>query len=511
MSADRRQPGAAALRTTAVAVACAGIYFVHLPVAYAIVIGDNRKTIPFVLALLVGMPPFMEWLRRKGRTRVRAILSASYYTVVAGYLAATLYVAGPMGPGAFVLFAAVALCFGVAIVGSRSPRWTPYAVLAFPVLHAGWLAPPLALAVAGLFALALAVRRSEDRAGIGALPLAVALFSTMVHAEAATFYRGVSLFDQLRRPDAAVVARVPEGAGPLRLLPKSAGDPRYLLSACRPGTYVAGYRGRDHALDLLADGQAEPVARGMAGAQAGDVAAVDCARDTVWAGDYGSAALLELRAADLSILRTIELPGARPTFVAQDDPAGEVFVGTDFHGIVYALDRATGRVARTLEVPGGIAHFAIDPRGRRVFAVSGGGHLHVFAAPDWQPWRGRKFPGALLFQVAYDPTLDRVYLSNFLTGMLYALDARTLHVAARRWMGSSVRFLCVLPGGELAAASYFAGRVTLLSGRDLAPLGSAYVGKRVRWMALDSSGRRLLTTSTYGPIAVSLDALRAKH
>ena len=56
MSADRRQPGATALRTTAVAVACAGIYFVHLPVAYAIVVLVPRlrkKDLPPVAHVLV--------------------------------------------------------------------------------------------------------------------------------------------------------------------------------------------------------------------------------------------------------------------------------------------------------------------------------------------------------------------------------------------------------------------------------------------------------------------------
>jgi DNA-binding beta-propeller fold protein YncE len=492
-----------AARTAALLAAGVAVRFTHLAVAYAIVIGDNRKTIPFVLALLLGAPPVMEALRLRGRLFVRAALGVPYYAVVAVYLATALYVVGPMGPAVFAAFALLAAGFGLALRrGARLP--VAFALVLPAVLHAAHLAPGVAAAVLALFAVALLVRRTGDRTGIGPLPLAVALFSTMVHVEAATFYRGVSVFDALRRPDARFVTPVPR-ARPLRLITKDDGDPRYLLPTCSNGVYLYGARGRGHALELLDEKRAEPIATALPGAEAGDTAAIDCARGVVWAGDYASDRLYRLRAADLAVEKVVTLPSPHPTFVALDSVASELYVATDFGGSLAVLDVESGALRRTLTVPGGIAHFALDPKGRRVFAVGGGGQLHVFETPAWRPRAVRKFPGALLFQLAYDETIDRVYLSNFLTGMLYAIDGRTFAVVARRWLGASLRSLVVSRNGcgdpVVDAASYFSGRVTRLTS-DLRPRGSIHAGKRVRWLTSAGPGE-LLTTSTCGPIAIT--------
>lgn len=511
------------LRTAHFLLAGLVTFFCHLPLIFLILGLRQTRNVVIFAVLLLTIPLLMEKLRLSGRDRLRKWLSVFYYSLVGAYFLVLLYVIGPLGPPVFAGMGLYALIVGLAVkLLNRRPRLLAFclALSALPMMvHLGNLVHLYALALIFVFLLYVSLPRLPDRAGIGALPLALMVFSILVHTEAFTFYKGISLFDRLLQPDPKIVKTIPPGDEPVTL-PKLAvptglnrfGKPlfettdyRFAYQGCQHDSYLVGTR-QLFGLKLFYTGQAHGF--GPSFFDVGDNIVLDCTKDLLLSGDYGGSQVTRYDPQTLTPRQSWKMPSAHPTFLELDGQAGLLYVATDFDGSLYVLELSTGRIIRRLTVPGGLAHFALDSEHRKVFAIGGNANLYTLEAPDWQPVLRIKFPGMLISQVVYDQGRQRLYLSNFLTGFVQAIDTDTFEVIKRRWLGASIRFLLLLPGRELAAAGYFSGKIYLLDKETLEVKNSIYAGKRIRWMTLDRLGENILTTSTYGPISIDISANR---
>ena len=196
----------------------------------------------------------------------------------------------------------------------------------------------------------------------------------------------------------------------------------------------------------------------------------------------------------------------------QWDPSHErVLVGWEYRSGFHSLDEQ-GRHATSRLKPGlgdviGVA-LDPDPTADRFFTASlwSSRFLHEIGATDLEV-RRRVAVGGTSYDIAYDPSRDRLYVSSFYASRVRIIDAGTLEVIGAIPTGLGARALMIVPGLDLLLISSMYDGVIRLWDLERRELRAALpVGGHVKDFAVDEQRQLVYFWSQCGLMRLDLSA-----
>lgn len=145
--------------------------------------------------------------------------------------------------------------------------------------------------------------------------------------------------------------------------------------------------------------------------------------------------------------------GAAPAHVALDAQAGAAYTANQFGNSVSVIDAATNALAGAIALPSGGFNLLVSPDGRRVWATTAGGTLHVIDMATRQV-AATVSVGAAANGLAYDAHSGTLYVSSIATSTVTAVDVAEARVKRSYAVGGMPQRLALSPDGtELYIAS----------------------------------------------------------
>jgi DNA-binding beta-propeller fold protein YncE len=155
--------------------------------------------------------------------------------------------------------------------------------------------------------------------------------------------------------------------------------------------------------------------------------AVDEAKGEVYVASYLSASVSVLASADLTLIKTIQLPlPAYPSVLVLDRTANELFASTDAENVI-VIDTSTESVARSIDLghagANGTSVLAMDDSNDDLFVATNPGNTIV----EVDASNGGVFATYKVASTVYDMTVDQA------TGRLYATNYHQLSVVSPQY------------------------------------------------------------------------------
>ena len=173
-------------------------------------------------------------------------------------------------------------------------------------------------------------------------------------------------------------------------------------------------------------------------------------------------------------------------------------------GIVYAagattlkaIDAQTDQVLRTISAPSGARWWdvAVNPTLNKLYLTDlSGSRLFVLDATTFETLAAVPMAGELRFGLAVDDARDLVYVPHYaVNGAVSIFDGATNAVIATRAVGSFPFYTSLdVSGSRLFVSEHGSGTVTALRSSDLALLGTTATGGRPAGLAFDAASQRL--------------------
>jgi DNA-binding beta-propeller fold protein YncE len=115
--------------------------------------------------------------------------------------------------------------------------------------------------------------------------------------------------------------------------------------------------------------------------------------------------------------------GTGNTAIALDEVHHRLFVGcrsSDMRGVIAVFDVQTGKEIKALPIGGWVDYLAVDPQGRRIYAVCGTGYVYVYQqrGPDQYDLVGKMETAVLAKTGLLVPELKRLFVATPQIGSL---------------------------------------------------------------------------------------------
>ncbi|MFN7956557.1 MAG: hypothetical protein U0610_32925 [bacterium] len=286
-------------------------------------------------------------------------------------------------------------------------------------------------------------------------------------------------------------------------------DNRFLVEACDPDRLLYGSREIENGIVRLVDG----AVRQRLPVHTGYNLATDCARGIGYVGNYSGGQIDRIDLATLTLLAPVpEVRIGGPTLIQLSPDAERLYAIDDTNGQFRRIDLASGRADLELRecLPNGLF---VDERLGRVYLPSCG-WLDVYDAVSGQTLarvdlrRGfdPPFPlGPHFHRITADTERGKAYVTYLETGRIYRVDGATGSLEAEALLGRGLRDVTWdARNGVVWIGNYVTGDLLAVDPDSLAVRGRVQVGRRIRSIEPSLDGKRVYVTSAVGGIAVDV-------
>lgn len=231
---------------------------------------------------------------------------------------------------------------------------------------------------------------------------------------------------------------------------------------------------------------------------ASDTAALDCKKNRLWVGESETGTLHQLNSIDGQEVRRDSQTGM-PGFgkIVLDEKAGILLAGRDDYTKIYRLDIATEK-ASFMNLNGYISDFAADIEKDALYTGKWGGWLgrYQFQTADLQI---RKWFSDMRLGLELDKKGKILWVTRFFSGDLMKINAATLEKIAGRKLGTSLGRPVLTANEKLIFVTEFLGGTCyMLDADDLTLKDKRYFGPHLRDVTLSRDGKQLYATSSAG-------------
>ena len=290
-------------------------------------------------------------------------------------------------------------------------------------------------------------------------------------------------------------------------------DNRFLVRPCSGSDLLYGSREVSAGVSLIEAGSGHP--RSSLAVSAGYNLAANCTEARGYVGSYDGNGIAEITLTaplSLRLLRDVQIDS--PTLIELSPGGTALLALDDKSGAVHWIDLPSERVTRSYQAFGIPNGFALDDAANLIH-IATSGHLLTFDTRSGQVVRKldlrrgliRPFPLKPHFhRVVLDPETGATYVTYLEFGRVYRIDGRRGILMLEADIGRGVRDLTWdTSRGTLYVGNYITGDVLGLDAQSLEVMGRVFIGSRIRGLAVDD--QRLLATSAVGGISVEIEHL----
>jgi len=485
------------------ALALIALLLAHAPLAYFVLL---KKFPALLVAALVIVAAVVIWgpaLRRR-LPRIAIVWIAAYYLGVAvGQVMPTYFLQMISKPYVLAMLL-LALAAGLAARFKRAGAAVGVAIL----LLAGHTA--LAMPAYKLAGVSLVACMAVVAAHVGALSTApgrarfFAVYGLLGMLKMAAFLSSEPLWlsgPVLDQAGVRPVYLLADKSAPIYDLIGSGSEARFLTATDNGRRALIGIRGNKPGLVLVNPEDPADLKHLPFEGDSSDNAALHPARNVVYVSDYGAGYLYMLNADSLEVLdkqpSDVPMPGLWRLSTAFD----RLLLLHDANPDIYSVDPRSLQTRARVSL-GRNADLVLDEPHATAWHMTNNGTLTALDLDTLVPRADTKLPGFTYFNLAVDPAEPALYVSSMSTGRIAVLDPLTLEVKRSAVLHKGVRHIAVVPGGRIALTNYMTGELLFLDARSLEVTRRVRLGPRPRWLELDPYDKSLLVTSALGAFRV---------
>jgi hypothetical protein len=330
------------------------------------------------------------------------------------------------------------------------------------------------------------------------------LWCAVIASILVSFYRGappLRLKEVLAQPGVTLVydATNPRGPRYAALGP----EPRFGRPDCAERILVGTRYGSSGLVRL------EP--RGPAGTDLGpvsDFAVLDCRRKRIIAGEASQPELRFFDHDTLALLRdqTLVATGLKHISELVYLPTmDQLYASGDDTKRLFMHDFRDG-AEMVYDTKGFVTDFALFPEANRMVISSWGGQLYFHElAPDMIRLIGEMRIPDFLLQLTPDLDGRSLWITGLFGGELIKLSVLEQKVLARVRLGAGIRFCAIDAASDtLFVGNFFTGALTALDRKTLQPKWSRFLGARLRNVSVFPLARKLVAASALGLFEIKL-------
>ncbi|HPQ69322.1 MAG TPA: hypothetical protein PKW95_09330 [bacterium] len=412
----------------------------------------------------------------------------------------------------FYTFLTWIIAIAFLVLNWKKFRWWTFVVVAVVVLiHMVPMGFGRTVSMALAMGLMALYFRLPDRDNFPRFPLVISVIMAMLIAHGVTFYFDVGGRAEVRNHPAARKVFEYEGQrrGWVRAL---GGNTRFLTPTCDGKEFMVGNKFTFRSgLTFIDPATGKNRRIPMTGGTTDNVA-LDCAANMIYVGNMGRNEIMVYDPNRLKRpIKREGMDGVRVGLLRLDRRMDRLYVATSNTNMLHVLRASTlADSGAGVTLGNSVTDMVIDYyHGHDVVAVTMGGELVRIAGDTGQV--EKKAPvgfGLLIYNLALDSEGRRLFVTSLFGRQLQAFDADTFEPQTMVPLFKGGRYMQFDARRDLVyVGNFFAGTITAYASQSLESVWTMKVGRRVRYLTLDTLRDQLCFTSQQGGYCLWLDKL----